>query len=73
MVSANPIQEFPALEVLVWRGERLIATEYAESERHAAEIIARWSEEDGITARLRQDDDPEGVDLPPPVEDEYPG
>jgi hypothetical protein len=34
----------PTVEVLVYRGDELVLTEWCDSEDDAAEVVARWSE-----------------------------
>jgi hypothetical protein len=38
----------PATEVLVYRGDELVTTEWCDSEDDAAEVVARWSEQPGV-------------------------
>lgn len=43
----------PTVEVLVYRGDELVITEWCDSEDEAAEVVARWSEQAGVRCVVR--------------------
>jgi hypothetical protein len=43
----------PAVEVLVYRGDHLVTTEWCDSEDEAEEVVARWTEQADLRCTVR--------------------
>lgn len=52
MTDVENVEEYPTIEVRVYRHGALVATELAESEEAAAAIVDQWSEQEGVQCEV---------------------